>query len=250
MKNVAILLSSLVVLSCTKAVVPARPEDAASTPAEVPADSGKTVYPATAQASSDTSTSWGEIRYAHQVVNIREARTTASRIVGKLQVGDSVKVDSLEAGWYRVFDTHSQPRTQAIAKGYVHAPLLHPYTAERISVSTEASVPSAKETSRQTLPAYRLSAGDIARVPLPTEAIIVAEDRAPSSLGIDQVVYSVPWNKDRIVSFFDRNMPREGFRKGRCNEFAGLFSCLYERGTQKVVVGFDHGKFTLTQTSR
>jgi len=67
---------------------------------------------------------WGELQYAEETVNIRSDRDKSSRIVGKLNAGDQVKVDFLQNDWYAVFDPEETVKDEAAAIGYVFAPLL------------------------------------------------------------------------------------------------------------------------------
>lgn len=71
-----------------------------------------------------TTPSWGELRIAKVPSNIRAQATTSSRIVGKLTAGDSVRVEPVEHGWYRVYDAPLVPRTDAKPLGFVFGRLL------------------------------------------------------------------------------------------------------------------------------
>lgn len=65
-----------------------------------------------------------EIRYAYTPTNIREARTTKSKIIAKLYKGEKVKVDFLRNNWYAIFEVGESERNENKALGYVYAPLL------------------------------------------------------------------------------------------------------------------------------
>ena len=69
---------------------------------------------------------WGEIKLVPATMNIRQARTTKSKIVGKLRAGQKVKLGLLEKDWYAVFDPNATEENEEDARGYVHALLLRP----------------------------------------------------------------------------------------------------------------------------
>lgn len=66
----------------------------------------------------------GQLRWVHVTSRIRSDRTTESRIIGRLQPGDSVRVDHAEAGWYAVFPVSAAAESEPSAIGYVYAELL------------------------------------------------------------------------------------------------------------------------------
>lgn len=67
---------------------------------------------------------WGLTKYTHDVVNIRSHRSTKSKIVGKLEKNEEVKVDFLQYNWYAVFNVKETERKEKNSLGYVYAPLL------------------------------------------------------------------------------------------------------------------------------
>lgn len=67
---------------------------------------------------------WGEVRWVHVTSRMRADRTTESAIVGRLEPGDSVRVDFAGAGWYAVFPTSANERIETMALGYVFGRLL------------------------------------------------------------------------------------------------------------------------------
>lgn len=67
---------------------------------------------------------WGELRWVHVTSRIRSARSTESQVVGRLEPGDSVRVDFAGAGWYAVFPLTASDRTEQSAIGYVYGELL------------------------------------------------------------------------------------------------------------------------------
>ena len=67
---------------------------------------------------------WGEVRWVHVTSRMRADRTTESAIVGRLEPGDSVRVDFAGAGWYAVFPTSANERIEETALGYVFGRLL------------------------------------------------------------------------------------------------------------------------------
>jgi hypothetical protein len=67
---------------------------------------------------------WGEVRWVHVTSRIRSDRSTESQIVGRLEPGDSVRVDFATAGWYAVFPVTAATRVEQSAIGYVYGKLL------------------------------------------------------------------------------------------------------------------------------
>jgi len=67
---------------------------------------------------------WGEIKYTHGVVNVRQNRNTSSPIVSKLKVNERVKADFLVKNWYAIFNINESIKDESKAIGYVYAPLL------------------------------------------------------------------------------------------------------------------------------
>ena len=67
---------------------------------------------------------WGELRWVHVTSRIRSNRSTESQVVGRLEPGDSVRVDFAGAGWYAVFPVSASDRIEQSAIGYVYGKLL------------------------------------------------------------------------------------------------------------------------------
>lgn len=67
---------------------------------------------------------WGELRWVHVTSRIRAARSTESPVVGRLEPGDSVRVDFGQADWYAVFAASEYERSEQKAIGYVYGSLL------------------------------------------------------------------------------------------------------------------------------
>jgi hypothetical protein len=67
---------------------------------------------------------WGTVMSARSKINIRAERSQQSDIVGKLEAGQSARVDFLKNGWYAVFNLKEQDRNENKALGYVLASLL------------------------------------------------------------------------------------------------------------------------------
>jgi hypothetical protein len=67
---------------------------------------------------------WGEVRWVHVTSRIRSERSTDGQVVGRLQPGDSVRVDFAQAGWYAVFPAGTANRVEEAAIGYVYGKLL------------------------------------------------------------------------------------------------------------------------------
>lgn len=82
---------------------------------------------------------WGVIRYVHSRTNIRAARSTKSKIVGKLEAGQKVRADFLKDNWYAIFGLDDEVRDEQQALGYVYAPLLKPNPPEKARVSKAKS---------------------------------------------------------------------------------------------------------------
>lgn len=72
---------------------------------------------------------WGELRAARVTARIRVGASTASKPVGKLAIGDTVRVEPIPGGWFRVFDAALVPRLRAKPLGYVYGTLLAPAPA-------------------------------------------------------------------------------------------------------------------------
>lgn len=68
--------------------------------------------------------SWGEVRIARVTSNIRSQASTSSPVVGKLAVGDSVRVEPVAGGWFKVYETGPVPRIDAKPLGFVFGNLL------------------------------------------------------------------------------------------------------------------------------
>ena len=67
---------------------------------------------------------WGELKYAHKAGNIRSEPSIDSELIGKLVVGQKVKVDFLQNQYYAIFNLDEQVRDKSRALGYVFAPIL------------------------------------------------------------------------------------------------------------------------------
>ena len=71
-----------------------------------------------------TTVSWGEVLVARTTANIRAQATTSSEVVGQLAPGDSVRVEPVQAGWYRIYEAPLMPRLEAKPLGFVYGNLL------------------------------------------------------------------------------------------------------------------------------
>ena len=67
---------------------------------------------------------WGEVTYAQKAANIRSGPSLDSKLIGKLVVGQKVKVDFLQNDYYAIFNIDEVSRDESRALGYVFAPLL------------------------------------------------------------------------------------------------------------------------------
>ncbi len=100
-------------------------------PLAIPALRETLGFEVAARGSSD---GWAEIRWVHVASRVRAERTTASEVVGRLQPGDSVRVDFAGSGWYAVFPAGSNAKREEQAIGYVFGKLLKesPPTGRRL----------------------------------------------------------------------------------------------------------------------
>jgi hypothetical protein len=87
----------------------------------------------TGTVSQSVTTEWGELRVARVTARIRVGASTGSRAVGKLAIGDTVRVEPIPGGWYRVFDASLVPRLKAEPLGFVYGTLLDPVKANAAS---------------------------------------------------------------------------------------------------------------------
>jgi len=70
----------------------------------------------------------GHLRTVSTPVAVMAAPRIESEVRLILQPGDWVRADLIGNNWAAVFDKHSSTRKQAVALGYVYAPLLQPYS--------------------------------------------------------------------------------------------------------------------------
>lgn len=85
---------------------------------------GITMFDKSKNTYNSISSNWGQIKYAHGVVNVRSSRNTNSKIVTKLSLNSKVKVDFKSENWYAVFNENTKNRNINNAIGYVYANLL------------------------------------------------------------------------------------------------------------------------------
>lgn len=71
---------------------------------------------------------WGEVRVARIGSRIRAQASTTSDVVGTLAIGDSVRVEPVPNGWFRVYSADLVPRVRARPLGFVYGTLLEPAT--------------------------------------------------------------------------------------------------------------------------
>ena len=67
---------------------------------------------------------WGEMKYAYKAGNIRIGPSIDSELIGKLAVGQKVKVDFLQNNYHAIFSPDELTRGEFRALGYVFAQLL------------------------------------------------------------------------------------------------------------------------------
>jgi len=82
--------------------------------------------PLLGEVAAPTTNAWGELRVVRVTSNIRAQASTTSRVVGKLATGDSVRVEPVAGGWFRVYEAELVPRLQAEPLGFVYGTLLDP----------------------------------------------------------------------------------------------------------------------------
>ncbi|MGE4506295.1 MAG: hypothetical protein AB7D51_13180 [Desulfovibrionaceae bacterium] len=73
---------------------------------------------------------WGKLVTLSRRANVREERTAGSALVSTIDVGETIRVDFLQRGWYAVFPVEASVRDEARALGYIYAPLLDEPTGE------------------------------------------------------------------------------------------------------------------------
>lgn len=78
-------------------------------------------------------TEWGEVRVARIGSRIRAQASTRSDVVGTLSIGDSVRVEPVPNGWFRVYSADLVPRMRARPLGFVYGTLLEPATRQVVN---------------------------------------------------------------------------------------------------------------------
>lgn len=78
---------------------------------------------------------WGDVMTARVTSRIRAEPSTSSEIRGTLSTGDSVRVEPMPGGWFRVFDAKLQPRLKARPLGFVYGTLLDPAPAAAVTLN-------------------------------------------------------------------------------------------------------------------
>lgn len=72
----------------------------------------------------EVATDWGEVRVARVTSRIRAQASTGSHVVGNLTAGDSVRVEPVPNGWFRVYAADLVPRLRAKPLGFIYGTLL------------------------------------------------------------------------------------------------------------------------------
>ena len=62
---------------------------------------------------------WGSVRYVHEDVNVYSERSTDATVRLRLPKGQCVRADFLRAGWFAVFLSAEEERSEERALGYV-----------------------------------------------------------------------------------------------------------------------------------
>ena len=116
--------------------------------------------PLLGEIAAPTAVDWGEIRIARVTSNIRAEASASSQIVGKLFVGDSVRVEPVAGGWYEVFSAPLVRRSQAKPLGFVFGKLLQPAHVELVRDSAPPPTTGARRNpAPSTEPPSRRSSG-------------------------------------------------------------------------------------------
>ncbi|MGE4296651.1 MAG: hypothetical protein AB7E47_01365 [Desulfovibrionaceae bacterium] len=84
---------------------------------------------------------WAAVRYAHDVVNVRAARTTEARVVARLEPGQKVVASFPLNDWLAVFSPDKSGHDLSEAMGYVFAALLHPAPPEAVDATAPQAAP-------------------------------------------------------------------------------------------------------------
>jgi len=74
--------------------------------------------------SAEVATDWGEVRVARVMARVRAQASTRADVVDNLAIGDSVRVEPVPNGWYRVYAAELVPRLRAKPLGFVYGTLL------------------------------------------------------------------------------------------------------------------------------
>ncbi len=96
----------------------------------------------------ESATEWGELRVARIGSRIRAQASTRSDIVGTLSIGDSVRVEPVSNGWFRVYSPDLVPRAMARPLGFVYGTLLNPATFISVSSGLSGPVKSKRRAGR------------------------------------------------------------------------------------------------------
>lgn len=96
----------------------------------------------------ESTTEWGELRVARIGSRIRAQASTRSDIVGTLSIGDSVRVEPVSNGWFRVYSADLVPRAAARPLGFVYGTLLNPATSVSLNLAITVPVKSKRSAGR------------------------------------------------------------------------------------------------------
>ena len=84
-------------------------------------------------------TAWGKVITVPGKINLRQKRTSGSKLVRTLQPGETVRVDFLENGWYAVFQENEPLRREKRAMGYALKTLLDKKSAQNVNSIREVA---------------------------------------------------------------------------------------------------------------
>jgi hypothetical protein len=95
-----------------------------------------------------STTEWGELRVARIGSRIRAQASTTSDVVGNLSIGDSVRVEPVPNGWFRVYSAELVSRAKAKPLGFVYGTLLNPAGANVVSAGLAPPAKSNRSSGR------------------------------------------------------------------------------------------------------
>jgi uncharacterized protein YgiM (DUF1202 family) len=92
----------------------------------------------------------GVLLYAEKATNIREDRSTDSKVVGRLTAGQKMRASYLRDNWFAIFDPNDADLKEDQSLGFVYAPLLKPVVESAWGVIKYASAGTNIRQNRST----------------------------------------------------------------------------------------------------